>query len=589
MVTKADVAKAILDSPEEAAAALLAIQPGVSAPVSIEALRPVAVLRNRRVEDVVADEIERLNLTEAFALALQARGVVTDPPDAGYEDTQFDDDLLLKFLPRAKAFRCQVLVNDTPVGSGCLISPSIVLTSWHVVATAWPDELNSPRQIKVLLSDNTKRKAWVLPKSASPCTESEFQGKLPLQDALFKGYNDIVLLRLDRPEGVRLGFAGLPDQSPPMRSRSAFILIHYPSGTYRGVVFGKVWKYREMTARWKHSEKTDPGSSGGPCFNTRFGLAGLHQGRWKPDGRLVPVDRFLDSIRPEIENDIIPPALWSLDGTINGQMVVGRDLFFQAVSAAAHPASRVRGVRVKRLDVAQGNAGLAFSLEMLTKTLARNPGVHRTIRISFEPPYTDLIDDITRRAIAAGFNIPAVAAGAGVRAGETTLEAALNDRARTLAAQLDAAAAEGAGQLIWLLFDNPPAGLSDAERFALEAFLGAALKLPQLRLVIAGFETVPTPGEEFATAGVFNVEGAPGLVVEYFGLFNRGDVEKLLDRACQDLGLTVDQSVVANRTNEILLGIAALNGQYSAADLKTVGERASLQLATLQQTAGAQP
>jgi hypothetical protein len=304
--------------------------------------------------------------------------------------------------------------------------------------------------------------------------------------------------------------------------------------------------------------------------------------------RLVPVNRFASNVVPLIESDVAPTVLWSLDSTIQGPLVIGRDLFFEAVAAATRQASRVRGVRVKRRDPTQGNAGLAFSLEMLTMVLARNPGAHRMVRINFEPPYSDLIDDIRRRARVAGLEIPEVEAGAGVRRGETTLEAAINDRSRNLAIELNAAADRN-GQLLWFMFENPPVGLSDTERYTFEGFIGAALKQPRLRLALAGYETISTPGEEFVNAGAADTEGAPGLVVEYYGLFSRGDVEQLLKRACHDFGLILDTAVITDRANQILQGLNSTNGQYSAADLKTVAERAVPHLTWLQQTADAQP
>jgi V8-like Glu-specific endopeptidase len=584
VVDKADIADAIQKAPTEAAAALLAIQAGSSTPTSLDSLAPVAKLRNRPVEDVAADELERLGLMDAFALALKARGIALDSEDVGLPETQFAPEPLKKFTSRAQAFRCRVAIDSNVTGSGCLISPSLVLTAWHVIATAWPDPPSPPKLIEVLLSDGTKRRAAAKPQYASTSTSAEFQGQLPTNDADFKGFNDVALIKLERPDGSRLGFAPLPNECPRTRSQSSIVLLHFPQGNDFGFGFGQIARVRGITARWKHNVMADVGSSGGPCFNTRFVLVGLHQGRWPPSRRLVPVDRFIEDIRPLIERDVAPPVLWSLDGTTHGTLVIGRDLFFEAVAAAARPTSRVRGVRVKRRDLDQGNAGLAFSLEMLKMTLARNPGAHRTIRINFEPPYGDLIDDIRRRAKALGLDIPPVESGVGARAGETTLEAALNDRARNLAAQLNMAT-DRDGQLLWFLFDNPPVGLTDAERFPFEAFVGAALKQPRLRLVLAGYETISTPGEEFANANVADADGAPGLVVEWFGVFNRGDVEQLLKRACAESSVPIDAAVIADRTNQILQGLNAINGQYSAADLKTVGERAVSQLDYLQSLA----
>jgi hypothetical protein len=589
MTDKAIVANAIKAAPEQAAEALLAVQAGELEPVTMAAFAGAARFLNRDVADVAADEIERLGLLDTFALAMKARGVDLQADDAGLADATFPADRLQAFVPRARAFRCRVLVDHGFSGSGCLVSPSLVLTAWHVISD-WRPSASNPqyKPIEVELSDGTRQRVLPNPAYESPCTEDEYDGTIPSEEAAFRDHDDVVLLKLERPDGMRLGFARLPQECAPPKSRSAVLLLHFPNGNDLGFGTGHISKVRGIASRWKHDVAADQGSSGGPCFNTRFALTGLHQGRWVPDRRLVPANIFInDRIRKLIEHDIAPLALWSLDGTTHGHLVIGRDLFFEAIAAASGPASRVRGIRVKRRDISQGTTGLAFSLEMLTLTLARNPATHRTVRINLDTPVTDLLDEIRRRAILVGIDLPLVEAGAGVRAGDTTLEAAVNDRARSLIAQVNAIA-ERDRQLIWFLFDNPTAGLTDAERFAFEAFIAAALQQPRLRLVLTGFETITTPGEEFANAGLADSEGAPGLVVEYFGVFNRGDVEVFLTRASVDFGVTVDPAVIIDRANQILQGLVGVNGQYSTADLNVVSDRAVTHLDYLKSLPGGQ-
>lgn len=590
MTDRATVADAIKGAPQQAAEALLAVQSETADALTMAAIEAVARLFHREPEDAAVDELERRGLLNSFALAMKARGVrLDDAEDVTLAVGNFPDPPLSDFLSRSRAFRCRVLVNSQFSGSGCLVGPSTVLTAWHVIARAWSTadaQLFDP--IEIELSDGTRRRA--VPGYFSTSTELEFQGRLPSDDVGFQGFNDVALVKLERPDGIRLGFAELPREYSSPRSRSAILLVHFPQGNDKGFGFGRLAKVRGVTSRWRHDVLTAGGSSGGPCFNTGFALVGLHQGRWAPDARLVPGSLFLKDIRSLIESDIAPPALWSLDGPTHGQLVIGRDLFFEAIAAATSPNSRIRGVRVKRRDLAQGTAGLAFSFNILTLALARNPGKHCAVRIGFDTQATDLLDDIRRRIIARGINIPAAEpnADAGARIGETTLEATINDRARVLTLQIEAAA-ERDQQLIWFVFDNPVAGLADGERFAFEAFVGATLRQPRLRLMMTGFETITTPGEEFANASMGNGDGAPGLVVEYFGVFNRSDVEQLLTRACRDFGVIVDPAIIADRTNQILQGVPSITGQYSTADLETVGRNAVVHLDYLKSLAGAGP
>jgi len=589
MADKATVADTIRAAPIQAANALLAVQAGQPNQITLAGIDAFARSQGLDAEDLAADMIERRGLLPSFVMAMKAHRVDLDAEDAGIEDANFPVDRLEDFTPRGRAFRCRLFVNGRFSGSGCLVSPSLVLTAAHVILSAWPGRADPTYDpIEVELSDGTRRCAAQKPIYVSTPTELEYQGKLPGEEASFGGFNDVTLIKLERPEGMRLGFADLPSECTPLRPRSAILLVHFPQGNDKGFGAGHISRVRGVTSRWRHDILTAAGSSGGPCFTTRFTLAGLHQGALAPYSRLVPARLFLDDIRTLVERDIAPPALWSLDGTTHGQLVIGRDLFFEAIAAAIRPTSRVRGIRVKRRDTTQGTTGLAYSLEMLTRTLARNPGAHRTVRINFETPGTDLLDEIRRRAILIDIDVPPTEAGAGVRAGETTLEATVNERATILAAQLNVIA-ERDQQLIWFLFENPLAGLTDAEHLGFEAFLAAVLRQPRLRLVVTGFETIATPGEEFSNASFADSDGAPGLVVEYFGLFNRRDVEQFLTRACNDFKVAVAPAEIAGRTNQILQGLSITNLQYSVADLKTVSDRAVSHLDYFHSLAEARP
>jgi hypothetical protein len=584
MVDKADIADAIKSYPREAADALMAVQAGSATPVNLAGLLEGAKLMQRVPEEGAADEIDRRGLSEKFALALKARGVPIVVEALKLEDTHFDDREASLFFSRSETMRCRILIDGRFSGTGCLVGPSLVLTAWHVIADGATKNTDPPRKpIVVQLSDGTKYSAE--PQYISPCTDEEIAAAVPNDDAVFKDFNDVALLRLERPEGVRLGFIHLPADVPQMRSGSPILLLHFPAGNNPGAGPGVLAKIRGISARWQHTVLTQPGSSGGACFNNRFVLAGVHQGKFYPNGRFVPLARFLASIRPAIESDVAPPMLWSLDGTPQGPLVIGRDVMFEAIAAAAVPTSRVRGLRVKRFDVGQGTAGLAYSFEMLDRVLRRNPGAHVLIRLAFEPPYRDLLDDIRLRLTQAGLPLPPTAPTAGP-AGSTP-DVSLNDRMRMLASDTNTAA-EQAGKLVWLCFDNPPAGLPDAVRFAFEAAVAAALEQPRLRLVLIGYETISTPGKEFASAGEAAGEGPPGFVVEYFGRFRRSDVEQLLSRACADFGLAPEPAAIATRADQILQGLASTNGEYSTNDLKTVAERAVQHLVYFQDKAKAQ-
>jgi hypothetical protein len=93
---------------------------------------------------------------------------------------------------------------------------------------------------------------------------------------------------------------------------------------------------------------------------------------------------------------------------------------------------------------------------------------------------------------------------------------------------------------------------------------------PHLRLVVAGFETVPLPGQEFPAPSAAVDTGPPGLVVEYLGGFTRSDVLNFLTRASEDLtGAQPHPATISQTVDEVLAPLPAFNGIYQEADLET--------------------
>src|SRR5262249_44729428 len=117
MTDKAAVADAIKAAPAVAAEALLAGQAGQADPLTLAGIEVGARSLHRNVEDLAADEIERLGLLTSFATAMKIRGVRLDSEDASIADANFDSKILEAFLPLGRAFRCRVLVDGKFSGS----------------------------------------------------------------------------------------------------------------------------------------------------------------------------------------------------------------------------------------------------------------------------------------------------------------------------------------------------------------------------------------------------------------------------------------------------------------------------------------
>jgi hypothetical protein len=102
-----------------------------------------------------------------FVTALLARGVDVGGWTMPVAHVKFPPDKWAEFAQQSEAFRCIVHVNGSFKGSGVLVGPSSVLTAWHVIAVASPDQPQSPvPRIEVEFADGRRVSAVVHPASS---------------------------------------------------------------------------------------------------------------------------------------------------------------------------------------------------------------------------------------------------------------------------------------------------------------------------------------------------------------------------------------------------------------------------------------
>lgn len=572
------IADAIRDHRPQSEAALLAIR-GEGSRLTISGL--LASAEMAEADDYwqfCEKQLRDKNLDGFFVDAMAARDVSIGPsqeePMADLGRMNFDQPLLGKFLLRAYRQRCSIRVNGAISGSGCLIGPSLVLTAWHVVRDARPQ---GSVQVGFYNANSGNNPVTVIDGSvlwdiSSDCTEDELQGKFPAEDALYIGHNDVAVIRLVSPEGMRVGFLKLPPADHTLQTNDNVCLMHYPGGRGNDVSFNAVRKIRNITARWKYAVGAQPGSSGGPCVNTKFALVGIHQGAWEQEKRLVPASLFLQPVAGAVSTDIAPTALWSLDDALDGRLVLGRDRLFECLAGANRPGSKTRGIRIKRRKL-NSEMGLNFSLDAVTAILAREPDRNVVVRIAFESSNDALFPLLLRGLQAAGYNISLASDRPGADLKDTTLEANLNEAARAFAAHIEGLNDNGRAEprRFWFLFENAAGGIREVLRLQFEAFWAAAIANPNLRIVVAGFETISTPGAEEAFPRTDDTVPAH-VVVEYIGEFTRGDVVTLFERA----GLPLDATAPGWADTEAdlaLQGLPETNGRYDFSVIEEVIER----------------
>lgn len=533
-----------------------------------------AAVLNRARGELWVEQLKHAGQLETFVGALRSRGLAVNGWQLDPANVAFNEHKLARFLGRVDAFRCKISVGGTIKGSGILVGPSSALTAWHVIATAGPGEAATAADIVIELADGRTIAAVPLPVS-SPCGDVEWPpegGRLPRTDGEVSERHDVALLRLREPAGLHLSFATLASPAYAFGAPAAVVLISHPEGEWRGVEFAKLRKLKNLTARWGYDVVGNRGgSSGGGCFDTRFSLAGIHQGRAGGGGRLVPLIRFDGSVRKAISDDVIPHMLWSLDGTPDSDLVVGRDAFFKGYHAAMQGPERVRGLWIRRIDPQYDLSGLPFSYELLAKLVARSPD-YRLVRVSFDVIVPDLPEEIARRAAAAGLTVATPAAHPGVGMEHTEPEAVVGDRSRRLA-QIVEDEARGLNVTLWLFFDHPSAAFGDELRWALAAFVDQAMRCDHLRIALAGYEAMQIPGDQFQESYDAEGNGAAGLMVEYLTDLHPHDVRILIESAARDMDRPISPERVDEWVTEALKDLHSVNQRYDSTLRLEIGRR----------------
>lgn len=584
MWTDDDLMKVMRGAPATVDDALKAVQRDDVDPIDLDAFNAAADVLGVGREQHCIDQLRGLGLLDAFVAALSARGIEADPDRARAVASQadelaasgrFDREELWGFLGRAGMFRCRIEVDGQFAGTGCLVGPGLVLTAWHVVRREGPGKKQDPEPtVSVVLADRSTHAVQSL-KYASECGDSEWSHQAPRADDEVKDRHDVALLALSTSAARHLGYAPFPEKAPEVASKLEVYLLDFPAGEDKDFARGTVHKIRNVTSRLYHTVETAGGSSGGACFDDRYELLGLHQGidgaaeEGRKRGRLVPLRLFRDDVAKYISEDVAPRHVWSLDGETS-QLVIGRDVFVDAVAAAGDERTRVRGVRVKRRRPEEADeAGLGFSYRILSELLLRRGGAHSIVTVPLDEPLDDLVDDLRKRVVDGGLELDASVASrpAGPPAAN---EAGALDRAHRFAAAVDAAAAK-AGRVIWFFIENPSLPLTETVRLQFEGFVAASLNLPRIRLVVTGLETVPLAGLEFSSAAAAAGEGSAGFVVEYIGTFERAQLLDCLELAAMELAGARDAPAVRDsHADAALYGHPHATGVYADSVLPEV-------------------
>lgn len=570
--------------------ALQSLGDGATA-VKLMSVQATAELMMISPEAVLIQILDRRGLTDGFLAYLRAQGLalvaedrlmpdtaVNDPgfkPFGTVERDGFDMARMARFILRAKAFRCRILHEGKPIGSGALISPRLVLTVAHVIDGVVPGA-----RLEVLADNGRRYLARVA--FASPCHPSEHLGQIP-PAAEAEAHADVALLRLTHPLGRKLAAIDLPDVPPDWTGTRNLILVHFPQGEDRGGSLGRVVRHGPQDIRLAHDIQSEGGSSGGPGFDTGFGFVGLHQGRLANGQirRLVPYDRFAANpdFRALVTEDRALRSLWSLDDTPEGHLILGRDAFFDAITAmVGGDAPMARGVWIRRSDPTTVT-GLGFSHQMLTAFFRTVAAPVVLVRIAPEQADRDLVA-LVHAAVFGDLPtpMPVPEAQPGVRLDETTATASDEDRVRRLLDAMDLRAAQ-TGQEHWLYFDNPPEGLAQSVQFQLEHLVRGIMARASLRLILAGFETYGLYDTRYDRLEDAMALGArPGLVIETLRGVSQRDVAQTVTEMVRALGVGWSEEIIVHEVQRALRGVQLIGGLIPPALLGEIAKRLTTEI-----------
>lgn len=559
-----------------------ALQASLGPGITTTAIKIAAMVDDAALPAKILEILANKNATLAFEAALNRRRTPSRPADI-FADTHVDPQEARRFFDHTVSARCRIVVDGEFRGSGCLVGPSLVLTAAHVVMkdTALDDTSN----IMVKFYDGKSERVVSAPAVWAAFAEHDTAPDGSITPPFNYGNrDDFVLLRLARPSGTRYANVRLPDKFWNGNVGATIFILHFPDGQDQGIGTGRLIAVTDPAERWRYEAQTAGGSSGGPCFNGRFSFIGIHQGKWPPGRRLVPLARIIDRIRPLVANDYAPQYLWSLTGTPSGDLVVGRDDLFLAFERMVRPSTRLRGLRVKRMRPEGSTTGLGFTVQVLSALAERNATAGISLLSYGWPgqldPGFDLLDSLEASFVSAGWLGSDYSASSGLdgaRVGETGNAGALVAKAEHLVRAVHDRA-EREGRIRWLIVENPegPVGPS---REALEALARAFLLWPTLRIVLIGLETVTTPGDEYDFA---NEPTGPtdraGFLTEWFGEFLRDDVVKTILRAGADAGRTISKETAVTLADVALNGLPKRAAAYSVDSLPKLSQSLRTQL-----------
>lgn len=211
--------------------------------------------------------------------------------DSGMWDVGWSE-AVSKIAPSIGVIRVPALPQPF-VGTGLLVGSRLLLTAAHVVESLVDFTQNPPQEIQGSVGDvqvefhhprvvdrdlrpviaKFDETGW-LRVSSPPCGKPP---QLQINDALANTNLDFALIRLATPVGNVIGPVSIA--APPAANDNRLVAIAgHLGGPSLKFHLGKIIKNNRPARRLHHQANAAPGLSGGPCFDIKGAVLGIHEG-----------------------------------------------------------------------------------------------------------------------------------------------------------------------------------------------------------------------------------------------------------------------------------------------------------------------
>lgn len=305
---------------------------------------------------------------------------------------------------RARLCRVDVAIDGQPgaiTGTGFLVGPSTVVTSYHVVSalvdpsTGKPTP-GSPLQLTVRFDHATDANQpsiyrapenWLVcsrpphPDEVSRRGDGRVDLSAPAAANALKGHLDYAVILLAGSPGAERGYYDLAAAVDPVPGRPVHLFQH-PQGIQQRQTAGTLAGFRPQSdnERIDHDANSLDGSSGGLLLDGNYALLGLHQGAYgKP---VINTAIAATAIRADVRSrniDLLESSYAQAYRLADGSRpILGRSTCQEWIRRAPKPLVRVKSAK---------NKGVSFTFGIMQACLP--PGGHTIQKLNSSELHSD--------------------------------------------------------------------------------------------------------------------------------------------------------------------------------------------------------